>query len=122
MVIWRGKLILKIERGLTTMISNLQEFIEVGFGEEITLSLKSSSQIALLIAFLMLVLLPISALSATVHDFTGTVMKVSEPNGLNVRITELELQDLFDRSNPGTTPAQPVVFQGQGAAVRYRWA
>ncbi len=48
----------------------------------------------LLIAFLMLVFLSVPAFSATAHDFAGTVLKVSEPNGLKVRITESGLQGL----------------------------
>lgn len=58
------------------------------------MSLKSSSQIAWLVASLVLILLPIPALCAPAHDFAGTVLKVSEPNGLSVRITESGLKDL----------------------------
>lgn len=49
---------------------------------------KSSRRIAACIAFILLLSLPLLAFSALAYDFMGTVVKVSEPNGMTVDVTQ----------------------------------
>jgi hypothetical protein len=48
----------------------------------------AKSRIAARIALILLLSLPILVLPAIAYDFTGTVVKVAEPNGMTVNITQ----------------------------------
>jgi hypothetical protein len=48
----------------------------------------AKSRIAARIALILLLSLPLLVLPALAYDFTGTVVKVTEPNGMTVNITQ----------------------------------
>jgi hypothetical protein len=49
---------------------------------------KSSRRVAACIALILLLSSPLLAFSALAYDFVGTVVRVSEPNGMTVDVTQ----------------------------------
>jgi len=80
---------LKINEGiLTNMNFEIAESLECSLGQKEKTKPKSSRRVAAYIALILLLSLPLSAFSALAYDFIGTVVRVSEPNGMTVDVTQ----------------------------------